>query len=308
MGNHGRRVLIVDDGRAGHRSQSLAFCGLKGLDHRIVRVRFRRPLNKLLSMLADWLGVYTERLFSCEPLPEVQFDAVVSTGSATYYANKVFARRLNARSVALMTPRGFRFDFDWIIAPEHDRPPKRKNVIVTPVNLCLPRPEGIFRPLSGERWVAVILGGPNDAYEFDAAELRNTLEAILRAFPEHRSAITTSPRTPAAVEKAVDDLPFDYKLIYSKDPRNPIPDFVMHCDWVLVTPDSTSMLSEAVCFGGARVGVMPLREKAHGGKFRRLIDNLVHGGLAVRFDGDNPVPPVDVRKIDLRKLLDEVKL
>ena len=308
MGNDGLTVLIVDDGRPGHRNQSLAFCRLKGFDHRIVRVTFSRAFNKFLSMLADWLGIYTQRLFRSDPLPEIHCDAVVSTGSGTYYANKVFARRLNVPSVALMTPRGFRFDFDWIVAPEHDRPPKRGNVVITPVNLCFPRPEGIFRPAPGERWVGVVLGGPNDIYDFDAVELRESLEAILRAFPEHRRALTTSPRTPAAVEQSVDELPFDYKLIYSRDPRNPIPDFVMHCDWVFVTPDSTSMLSEAVSFGDARVGVLPLREKARGGKFRRLIDNLVDRGLVVRFDGHPPDASLDVRKIDLKKLLEGVKL
>lgn len=300
-------VLVLDDGRPGHRNQSLAFCRLKGLDCRVVRVRFRHRLQKLLAYAADWLRLYSDRLFRTDPIPAGPFRAVVSAGSGTYYANKVLARRLNALSVALMMPRGYRMDFDWVVAPAHDRPPARDNVVVTPVNLCHSEPQGVFQPGGAAPWIAVVLGGPNDAYDLDPGDLRGTLDGLLRAFPDHRCAVTTSPRTPPGVERLVDELPFDYRLIYSRDPRNPIPDFLERCDWVFLTPDSTSMISEAVCHGRARVVILPLKERKRGGKFQRLVGNLVDGGFVIRHS--EPVPEyTKPNKIDLRGLLGRVKL
>lgn len=301
------RVLVLDDGRPGHRNQSLAFCRLKGLEHRLVRIEFLRRYHKFLTYPADWLKLHTDRLFRSQTLPDETFLAVVSAGSGTYYANKVLARRLGIPSVVLMMPRGYRLDFDWIIAPEHDRPPARPNIVTTPVNLCQPEPEGVFQPQPGERYISVVLGGPNKTYDMNVEVLRATLEQIIRSFPEHRTAITTSPRTPPEVERLVEGLSFDYKVIYSRDHCNPIPDFMTHCDWVFVTADSTSMLSEAVCFGQSQVAVLPLTEKKKGGKFQYLTDGLVKKGAAFRFAGEIPAHPRQT-KIDLKRLLDRVEL
>ncbi len=307
MNAEATRVLVLDDGRPGHRNQSLAFCRLKGLDCDVVRVRFARRYRKLLAYAADWLSLYSERLFQADPLPAGPFQAVVSAGSNTYYANKVISRRLSALSVALMMPRGHRLDFDWVIAPAHDSPPARANVVVTPVNLCHARPEGVFHAEGASPWLAVVVGGPNDTYAIDPERMRTTLESIFRAFPGWRRAATTSPRTPPEVERLIDELPFDYRLIYSRDRRNPIPDFLHECDWIFVTPDSTSMISEAVCYGRARVVILPLREKKQGSKFQRLIEHLVDRGVAVRYSETLPEYATP-NKIDLRGLLEKVAL
>ena len=269
-----------------------------------MRVDFRRRSFKILSYLLDRVGVYTLSLLRLDP-PEGDFCAVVSAGSETYYANKVLARRLGVPSVAIMLPRGYRLDFDRIIAQEHDRPPRRRNILVLPVNLSRVEPQGVFRPRAGERYVALVVGGPNPVFGFDRDQFRQALDAVFACFPGYRIVVTTSRRTPAGIEEEIDRYPFEEKIIFSRNPVNPIPDFLASCEYVFLTADSTSMISEAVTFGRARIEIIPLPTRKDPGKYDRMIAKLVELGCVHRFDGR---PGTADRKIDLADMLGGVTI
>jgi hypothetical protein len=225
---------------------------------------------------------------------------VVSAGSETYYANKVLARRLEVPAVAIMLPRGYRLDFDLIIAQEHDNPPVKKNILSLPVNLSRVEPQGVFRPRAGVRYVALVVGGPNPVFGFDRNRFRQALDAVFACFPEFRIVVTTSRRTPADIEEEIDRHPFEEKIIYSRNPVNPIPDFLASCEYVFLTADSTSMISEAVTFGRAKIEIIPLPTRKDPGKYHRMIGKLVELGCVHRFDGR---PGTADRKIDLAEML-----
>jgi hypothetical protein len=225
---------------------------------------------------------------------------VVSAGSETYYANKVLARRFGIPAVAIMLPRGYRLDFDRIIAQEHDRPPRKENILVLPVNLSRVEPRGVFRPRAGERYVALVVGGPNPVFGFDRDQFRQALDSIFAGFPGCRIVVATSRRTPAEIEEEIDRHPFEEKFLYSRDPVNPIPDFLASCEYVFLTADSTSMISEAVTFGRARIEILPLPARSDPGKYGRMIGSLVELGCVHRFDGR---PGAANRKIDLAGML-----
>jgi len=100
----------------------------------------------------------------------------------------------------------------------------------------------------------------------------------------------------------VDRLPFDFKIIYSRDQFNPIPAFVMLCETLFVTSDSTGMISEAVTRGSARVEIiMNLRRQRS--KFGRLVRNLEREGCVHVFAD---APGDARRKIDLAPALQRV--
>jgi hypothetical protein len=298
-GTFGKTILILSDGKPGHVNQSIAFARHLGRPFEIVGVHFRNRPLKLLSHLLDRIGVYTPSLLRWDP-PRGNFCTVVSAGSETYYANKVLARRLGVPSVAIMLPRGYRLDFDRIIAQEHDHPPRRGNILVLPVNLSRVEPQGVFRPRAGERYIALVVGGPNPVFGFDRDRFRQALDAVFACFPDFRIVVTTSRRTPAAIEEEIDRYPFEEKFLYSLDPVNPIPDFLASCEYVFITADSTSMISEAVTFGRARIEIIPLPARKDPGKYDRMIGRLVELGCVHRFDGR---PGTADRKIDLAGLL-----
>jgi len=294
-----RTFLILSDGKPGHVNQSIAMARNLGRPFEIVGVRFRNRPFKLLSFLLDRIGVYTPSLLRWDP-PEGDFCAVVSAGSETYYANKVLARRLEVPAVAIMLPRGYRLDFDLIIAQEHDNPPVKKNILSLPVNLSRVEPQGVFRPRAGVRYVALVVGGPNPVFGFDRNRFRQALDAVFACFPEFRIVVTTSRRTPADIEEEIDRHPFEEKIIYSRNPVNPIPDFLASCEYVFLTADSTSMISEAVTFGRAKIEIIPLPTRKDPGKYDRMIGRLVELGCVHRFDGR---PGTADRKIDLADML-----
>ena len=298
-GKFEKKILILSDGKAGHVNQSIALARHLGIPWETVMVRFRNRPFKLLSHVLDHVGMYLPSLLRWDP-PGGEFCAVVSAGSETYYANKVLARRFGIPAVAIMLPRGYRLDFDRIIAQEHDRPPRKKNILVLPVNLCRVEPQGVFRPRAGERYVALVVGGPNRVYRYDRDKFRQALDSIFAGFPGCRIVVTTSRRTPADIEEEIDRYPFEEKFLYSRDPVNPIPDFLASCEHVFLTADSTSMISEAVTFGQARIEIIPLPAQSRPGKYGRMIGSLVELGCVHMFDGRTGTAD---RKIDLAGML-----
>jgi hypothetical protein len=288
----GKRILIISDGKAGHENQSRALCDSLGAESVVARVAYASRAHKALSYLLDKSHIRTSAIFDVTPF-EGAFDAVVGTGSTSFYPAKMLARKMKIPVAAVLFPRGYRLDdFDCILAPRFDRPPDLPNIIPLPVNLTNTSDAFYTQGVAAFRQryapqkpsVGVIVGGPNPVAEMRVDDMARQFDRIFAATEGCERWITTSRRTPHAVEDLVDSLPFDYKLIFSRDQFNPIPAFVMLCETLFVTSDSTGMLSEAVTRGTARVEViMNLRRPEC--KFGRLVRDLETDGAAHIFDG-----------------------
>ena len=209
------------------------------------------------------------------------FDLFVGAGSTTYYALKFYARRYAKPSVAPMYPKGYRKDFSVIIAGAHDRPKPRANLKISPVSLSFSRPQGLYRPQ--RKAVGFIIGGPNSCFEM-GDEILKQIEGVRAQFADCEFALTTSPRTPRATEGALEKLGWDYSVIYSREPVNPIGDFLAQCEWVFISEDSVSMISEAVSNGSTSVAILSLKRKDAHNKFDDFISALVSTGHARRYD------------------------
>ena len=303
-----RKVLILTDGKAGHENQSKAFARALGCAFDLVEIHFKSAFHKTLSYLFDRLGIHTLSLFANhEPrTTNHAYAAVLGTGSGTFYAAKSLARKMGAKCGVVLYPRGYRIaSFDCVLAPAFDRPRPAPNVITIPVNLVAS--DEAFYAAGTEAFrarytpsekpaVAVIVGGPNKCSTMSADWMKAQLDQIFATYKptsheprttNHEIWVTTSRRTPPEVEAVVDSFPFDYKLLYSKDHFNPIPAFVKLARTLYVTAESTGMISESCTFGTAEVRVLDnLKPGPH--KFRRFVEDLVHGGYV---DG--------ARKVDL---------
>lgn len=271
------RALIIGDGRKGHENQSIALAKHLGVGYDLVRVSFPSGVSKAAAYLFDRAGIYEKNLFHIsEPIGDDAFDVVIGAGSSVYYAVKYFAKRFRAKSVAMMLPKGYRYDnFDLIFAQAHDRPPKRSNIVTVPANFAFVQPHNIVDIPNGS--IGVVIGGDNRHFHLTEAWLRNAFEKIMRLFPDKKIVVTTSPRTPAHIEALTDEYEFENRVIYSRDKINPIPDMLAHCDTVVLTPDSTSMISEAVSYGRSNIAVLPF-ENDRNTKFSRMIEMLERGG------------------------------
>lgn len=305
------KALIISDKKPGHFNQSIALCKNTGIEYEVVEVAYRHKPAKAGSYLLDHLGLYLPQLFSRETKLEVNgtsFDLIISTGSSTYYANKLLAKKMGLPNIAIMHPKGYRLGFSHILCPAYDHPPKQKNITELPLNLCA-ADESFFAEKSADfatkhtqkkPAIGIIIGGPNAVSEPDAEKLRTQLQQIFTLTEGCERWVTTSRRTPKEVEELVDALPFDYKLINSREAYNPIPAFIQLCDRLFVTSDSASMISECASFGSAKVEILMNRQLKSPNKFEELIHGLEQKDAVHLFEGT--LGDAD-KKIDLTPLL-----
>ena len=296
------RALIVSDGRPGHLNQSLALTKYLGITADVHEVSPRFRWSKALSYILDKAGIYTDRLFTGQVRASVKYDLVIGAGSSTYYMTKVMAKELGAKSVTMMLPHGYHYDFDLIFAQKHDKPPVHPNILEVPANFAYVEPHGIYQ--ASKRSIGIVIGGDNKVFSMSEKLLQEQLNAIIAHYDDYEVAVTTSPRTPESVVSMLKKYTFDYSVIYSEDPVNPIPDFLDQCETVFITSDSTSMISEAVSYGSANVIVLPL-ESDRESKFTRLVDTLEKEGYLSVYDGT--FKEVN-RKIDFSKYAKRVML
>ncbi len=314
------KSLIVSDGKPGHANQAKTLCGWMGWKYREIVVRYPFGPVKAAAYALDWIRAYTTAPFvmaepnDTAPLNDVtglvgDCTVVTAVGSAAYYPAKVLARKTKLPVIALMYPSGFRKDFDHILCPAYDNPPKKPNITALPITLC-GSDAGFYEAMAREFGqkvayrlpaVGVIIGGDNKYERLCPDRLREQLEQIFALTPNHQHWVTTSRRTCQAAEDVVEQFEFDYRLIYSKQHYNPIPAFLALCDRLFVTSDSSSMISECVCTGQAKVEVLKNITQTKN-KFDVFLRDLQARGCVHLFDGS--LGQAD-RKIDVAQTVRE---
>ena len=268
-----KKVLIISDGKPGHLNQSIAFCKIKDISYDILEVKFKSKFHKSLSYIFDRMGFFSEILF--EEYKTTYFnsyDAIISTGSGTYYFSKLVSKKYNKKSIALMLPKSYKYsDFYYIIAQEHDHPILLDNVLSIPLNLSYTAPKGYLKKDETKKSLAIIIGGDNAVFSMTKIAIKEKLDEIFEKYPDYLKYITTSRRTSFEVESLINEYNFDYKLIYSKEPNiNPIGDFINICDEFFITIDSTSMLSEVRANSDAKINIIQLESKKQNTKYHKL--------------------------------------
>ncbi len=318
MGELFSKALIITDGKPGHENQSVALCRHLALKFEMAHISYPTKPAKALSYLLDRLGIYTEHLFQVQntgtqasniskksTLKSQTFDCIISTGSTTFYPNKVIAKKLKIPNIAILNPKGYRSNFTGIFCPAYDHPPKKENIIELPLNLCAAdktffteKADTFLRKHTQKRpAIGFIIGGPNAISDISANTLKTQLTKAFALTDGYERWVTTSRRTPADIEALIASLPFDYRLINSNDPYNPVPAFIQLCDRLFVTSDSASMLSECCSFGTAKVEVLMNHQLKSPNKFEELIQGLTtHNALHI-FNGS--LGHAD-KKIDLK--------
>jgi len=294
------RALILSDDRMGHLNQSLAFVKTMAIPYDIVSVKFKFKWCKFLSYIFDKLGIYTDKLFDIQI--DKKYDLVIGAGSTTSYATKVLAKKMHAKSISMMLPQGYRYDFDIIFAQSHDTPPKQENIIEIPANFSYVEPKGVYQ--AEKQSIGIVIGGDNKLFTMDKETLKEQLDFIRQHYEGYEIAITTSPRTSKEIELLVTSYAFDYEVIFSKNPINPIPDFLAQCETVFITGDSTSMISEAISYGKSNVLVLPLESQKEN-KFTRFISTLAKEGYLHIFNG---TIKNNNKKIDFKRYLKGLSL
>jgi len=197
-------------------------------------------------------------------------DMIISCGSALAPVNYCLARENLAKSAVVLRPGMLSVNkFDLVIMPRHDNPPKKKNITVIEGALNLidkgylkdqaDKMASSFglRPSSFAFFIGVLIGGDTKNFHMDSVSVLEVLNQIKETAEKYNAGIliTTSRRTPPEVEALIKEQMSAYarcRLLVVANEKN-IPEAVGGIlglsEFVIVSPESISMISEAASSG-----------------------------------------------------------
>lgn len=284
-----KNILVLTDGKAGHLRQIEAFLGEFrnifnqnahgfNLDIKIVTIKFKNNFRKLLLNLYVLLfGKFFDSMSilefaldknSYQGIAGYFSDIVLSCGSSTNAAALAASKENVAKSVVLMRPSLFLNRFNIVIAPSHDRLPKRKNVFITKGAInsidrqSLDKQKDLLALKLNYKnpkqlKIGVLIGGNTKNFSFNpdtAIAFINQLKQ-LEAELDIDLFISTSRRTPAGVEAALKNnfkKDTNCKLLLIVNEENfsgAVNGILGLCDIIITSSDSISMISEAASSG-----------------------------------------------------------
>jgi len=268
-----------------------------------IEVRFKSQWHKFLFSLFSiafipwaqtrlhWLHLFLDRA-SAERIERSIPDAVVSAGASLAALNLCMVRENLAKSVILMKPN-FPFNFfryDLALVPAHDRG-------VLPREHCRIQgalgavDEGILetskKTLAGSLKepekvrLSLFLGGETHRFKPSVADVQTLLAELERAGEKLGGdyLITTSRRTPEAIVRFLQSEtprhPRCQLLVVASEDRRPevVPGMMALAEFLVVTEDSLSMISEALS-SGKRVIVVKMGTNGLPRKHSRFQENL----------------------------------
>lgn len=257
----------LSDGKPGHDKQSLGLATALG---RLVRTELHDiRLPRAGTGLGAWL---TGRFAPGRDLPAPRL--ILGAGHATHLPMLAARRAYGGRLVVLMKPSLPLTLFDLCLIPLHDRPPPRGNVIPTRGGLNTVVPGNAQDPGRG----LMLVGGPSPHYRWDTQRVAGQIREIVAAEPAIRWTLSTSRRTPADLPAGLEGLPGLTLLTHEQTPAGWLEAELARCGQVWVTPDSVSMVHEALT-AGCRTGLLEL-DADPASRVARGVGDLLKDGYA----------------------------
>ena len=281
---------IVTEGIAGTENQCLGVAEALGVMPEIKRIGLRQPWKSL----SPYLGFECGWSFTGDPLSPPWPDLLLASGRKAIAAARYIKRMSGAKTlcVQIQDPRVNPAQFDLVAVPAHD-PARGENVIVTSAapnritaqRLADARDEfaPLLSPLPALR-VAVMIGGNSKAYTM-SAEITRKLASDLKVLSHNGYSlmVTASRRTGETNQQILKDVLQGENIYYwDGSGDNPYFGFLAWADFILVTADSVSMISEAASTGKP-VYMIPLEGGAK--RLESFHNHLLQKGVIRRFSG-----------------------
>lgn len=282
------RCLILSDGRRGIENQAL------GLAERCAALRPLRLQTHHIS--------HSSALAALPPKAQLRLakfdlpDCDIAIGCGRQAIAPLLHLKRNRPSVFTAYVQYPRVDtklFDLVIAPEHDgvKGANVETMIGSPnrvtkdkiIGETLSFADGLSK-LPMPR-VALMIGGDSKTHKLDKASHAAHMKAAKDLLAAGQSLlITASRRTPDFAVLEWKRLASDHDVVWVYDGEGPNPYFAFlgGAEMILVTEDSTNMLTEA-CASGKPVYRLPMAGKA--GKFQTLYEALETRCHVTLYDG-----------------------
>lgn len=297
---------IITEGMAGTENQCIAVAEALDVPYEIKRIGLKFPFNHLSPLIFKTAPQsYITGIDWDAPAP----DLIIASGRK---AVPIIGYFKDSFKVFIQNPKISLSHFDLVAIPEHDHI-HGDNVIITrgapnriTDELLNSEKNKIDVSHFPENKVAILIGGNSKTHSIPADfadRLYNDLMPLMRS-GDYGFMVTVSRRTPDDIRDQLKNY-FDGEncLFFDGEGENPYFAYLANADYILVTEDSTSMLSDALTTGTTTYR-LPLQGGSE--KFTRLYQSLKRRALLTEFKGAfeaKEYKPLN----DAQKIADEIK-
>ena len=246
--------LLLTEGMHGMISQVEGLA--KALDIEFTHQKVE--LNSFWKMIPPNLTPISKVVFKKIDAPD--FDIIISCGRKSVIPSIYLKKNSNKKifNIHIQNPKVSLNNFDFIIAPEHDSL-KGKNVITSKGAIhYLTRDEiknnhsYLEEKLDKQKdYLLLVLGGPNKYYDYDDQNLINIFDMIKKVLSVNNLQLIVIPsmRTPNKTINLADEILGKENLVITKIDKKAYLSGLSLAKYIIVTCDSTSMISEAAITG-----------------------------------------------------------
>ena len=279
------KALLLTEGMHGMISQveGMAKALNAEYEHKIIRLRF--PWNLIPPKFSPISRiVLKDKTYITE---NNDFDLVISCGRKSVIPS-ILIKKIKSKifSIHVQDPKVRFKNFDAIVAPEHDGL-KGNNIYnskgaihyITEPEITKAKPY-LLDKIKSQKIVSLILGGPNKYYKFDKEELKKIFKIIKSDFVSkgYKIIIIPSMRTPKErIDLAIKEMGECGYVVNKVDKQAYLSAYGL-ADYVVVTCDSTSMISEAAT-SGKPIFVAHMKAKKNNYRFKRFFDLFKKMGI-----------------------------
>ena len=188
-----------------------------------------------------------------------KFDLIISCGRKSVipsiYLKKKFKRKI--MNIHIQDPKVSLDNFDFVVIPEHDGV-NGKNVITTKGAIHYLRDEELAgnkdylkSQIKKENLVTLIVGGPNKYYDYNEESVKEIFSKIDRNFIKKGFQLIFIPsmRTPQKIIDLAKNFFNNDQIIFTEVDKKAYLSSLKISNYIVVTCDSTSMISEAAITG-----------------------------------------------------------
>ena len=247
------KAILLTQGMHGMVSQVEGLAKALGLSYKHQTINLKPFWNLIPPKFSPISENLIKDKFVCDS------KIIISCGRKSVIPSIALKKRLGKEifTIHIQNPKVSLKHFDLIVSPEHDNM-KGDNVISTTGAIHYLTKKEIkensnYLGLEKEKkkLVAFIIGGPNKYYAYSEKIIHQTFNKVKTLFTpdKYRIIVIPSYRTPAKViKKAYDTFNFNHHVVKEVDKRAYLSALSIS-DHIVVTCDSTSMISEAAITG-----------------------------------------------------------
>ena len=270
------KALLLTEGMHGMISQVEGMAKALGAEysHKIVRLSFPWILIPPKFTPISEIVLKDRNYITEEETP----DLIISCGRKSVIPS-ILLKRKNPKifTIHIQDPKVSLKNFDAIVAPEHDDL-KGDNIYsskgaihyITEIEINKAR-QYLVDKIKSEKIVSLILGGPNKYYSFNSDQIINIFNQIKSIFISqgYKVIIIPSMRTPKeTIDLAVREMGLCSYVVNKVDKQAYLSAYAL-ANYVIVTCDSTSMISEAAT-SGKPIFVAHMKAKKNNYRFRKF--------------------------------------